>query len=254
MSSTVLVVLHQEHSTPGRVGRLLRERGFRLDIRRPPLGDTLPMRLDDHAGAIVFGGPMSANDPHDWVRAEIDFIGRVLKAEKPFLGICLGAQMLAKQVGGRVERHPDGHVEIGYHDIRPTAAGEALVHGTPWPDSVYHWHSEGIEAPCCSEILAEGDVFPHQAFRVDTGYGLQFHPEVTYAMMCRWTVKGCEHLGAAPGARDRREQLEGWFLHDRHVREWLDTFLDRWIGEPIEQDPTCGCAMNRPGTGTVSGS
>ena len=67
----VLIVLHQDHSTPGRIGAMLAERGFALDIRRPSLGEPLPATLAEHAGAIVFGGPMSANDELDWVRREI---------------------------------------------------------------------------------------------------------------------------------------------------------------------------------------
>jgi GMP synthase (glutamine-hydrolysing) len=67
----VLIVLHQEKSTPGRVGNVLRALGYRLDIRRPRFGDPLPETLDAHAGAIIFGGPMSANDPDDYVRQEI---------------------------------------------------------------------------------------------------------------------------------------------------------------------------------------
>ncbi|MFX5710129.1 hypothetical protein ABTE34_21815, partial [Acinetobacter baumannii] len=62
---TMLLVLHQEQSTPGRVGRLLQERGYRLDIRRPRFGDPLPNSTRSFAGAVIFGGPMSANDPDD---------------------------------------------------------------------------------------------------------------------------------------------------------------------------------------------
>ncbi|HEY9213798.1 MAG TPA: glutamine amidotransferase, partial [Ancylobacter sp.] len=62
MGSKVLIVLHQEHSSPGRFGRLLVERGYKLDIRRPCLGDPLPDTMDDHLGAVIFGGPQSAND------------------------------------------------------------------------------------------------------------------------------------------------------------------------------------------------
>ena len=227
----ILIVLHQEQSSPGRVGRLLRERGFSLDIRRPPLGDRLPDHMDAHAGAVIFGGPMSANDGCDWVRAETDWIGVALAADKPFLGLCLGAQMLARRLGGRVEAHPDGQVEIGYYPIKPTPAGERLMDcGTAWPDHVYHWHREGFEPPASAEILASGDRFPHQAFRHGRAFGLQFHPEVTYAMMCCWTVKGHDRLGA-PGAHQRPDQLAGWFLHDAQVRRWLDAFLDRWLGD-----------------------
>ena len=78
----ILIVLHQEHSTPGRVGRLLRERGFPLDIRRPRYGDPLPETLAGHAGAVIFGGPMSANDPDDFVKAEIDWIGGAAQGEQ----------------------------------------------------------------------------------------------------------------------------------------------------------------------------
>lgn len=70
----VLIILHQETSTPGRVGNALRALGYRLDIRRPRFGDPLPETLDHHAGAVIFGGPMSANDPDEYVRREIDWI------------------------------------------------------------------------------------------------------------------------------------------------------------------------------------
>src|SRR6202047_1504556 len=89
----VLSVLHQETSTPGRVGNALRALGHRLDIRRPRFGDPLPETLDGHAGAVIFGGPMSANDPDDYVRREIDWIGVPLREQRPFLGVWLGGAL-----------------------------------------------------------------------------------------------------------------------------------------------------------------
>ena len=70
---------------------MLVDKGYRLDIRRHCLGDPLPQTLERHAGAVIFGGPMSANDSDDWIAREIDWIGVPLKEEKPFLGVCLGA-------------------------------------------------------------------------------------------------------------------------------------------------------------------
>jgi GMP synthase (glutamine-hydrolysing) len=122
----VLIVLHQEHSTPGRVGYALRQRGYPLDIRRPRFGDSLPETLDEHTGAVIFGGPQSANDQDEFIRREIDWLKVPLREGKPFLGICLGAQMLARHLGARVYPHPHGHAEVGYYPIRPTAAGRAL--------------------------------------------------------------------------------------------------------------------------------
>jgi GMP synthase (glutamine-hydrolysing) len=127
---------------PGRVAIQLRNRGIPLDVRRPRFGDDLPKTLADHSGVVIFGGPQSANDDDEIVKREIDWIGVPLKEKKPFLGICLGAQMLAKRLGARVYKHADGHAEVGYYPIRPTAEGRAVC--KDWPDHVYQWHREGL--------------------------------------------------------------------------------------------------------------
>jgi GMP synthase (glutamine-hydrolysing) len=223
----VLIVLHQETSTPGRVGNALRLLGHPLDVRRPRFGNPLPETLEDHAGAVIFGGPMSANDPDDYVRREIDWIAVPLKEERPFLGICLGAQMLAAQLGARVAPHPEGRAQIGYYPIRPTAAGRAIC-AAEWPDHVYHWHREGFELPFDSELLAEGTDFPVEAFRAGNSFGFQFHPDVTYAMMHRWTTRGHARL-ELPGARPCRDHFADRAVHDVAERAWLKEFLDGWL-------------------------
>ena len=83
MSLPVLIVLHQEHSSPGRIGLELKRRGIPLDIRRPRFDDPLPRTLRDHAGAVIFGGPQSANDKDKFIRREIDWISVPLKEKKP---------------------------------------------------------------------------------------------------------------------------------------------------------------------------
>src|SRR3954462_11860187 len=108
MTEKVLLVLHQEQSTPGRVGLAPRDRGYELDIRRPRFGDPLPKTLAEHAGAVIFGGPQSANDPDDFIKAEIDWIAVALSEGKPYRCLSRGAQMLTKQLGERVFTHPEG--------------------------------------------------------------------------------------------------------------------------------------------------
>jgi len=102
-----------------------------------------------------------ANDPDDFVKAEIDWIAVPLKENKPYLGLCLGAQMMAKHLGASVWAHPEGRAEIGYYPLLPTAAGNALSEdwGVPWPSHVYHWHREGFDCPSGAETLATGDDF-----------------------------------------------------------------------------------------------
>jgi len=226
MQQPILIVLHQQHSTPGRIGNALQQLGYRLDLRRPRFGDLLPPTMAEHAGAIIFGGPMSANDQDDFIRRETDWIGVPLKESKPFLGICLGAQMFAQHLGGRVFRHPEGHAEIGYYPIRPTPAGRAVV--AAWPERVYQWHREGFDVPPGAELLAEGDTFEVQAIRFGRGFALQFHPDVTHAMMHNWTTRGHERM-ALPGAKPRHEHFADRAVYDYSARAWLSVFLERWL-------------------------
>ncbi len=204
----------------------MQQLGFGLDVRRPRFGDPLPPTLRDHAGAIIFGGPMSANDADDFIRREIDWISVPLKEEKPFLGICLGAQMCARALGGRVFPHPAGHAEIGYYPIRPTPAGLAVVDA--WPEQVYQWHREGFDLPDGAELLAEGDMFEVQAFRYGSGYALQFHPDVTHMMMHKWTTVGHNRL-EMPGAKPRAAHFSDRAVFDYSAVAWLHQFLGRWI-------------------------
>jgi GMP synthase (glutamine-hydrolysing) len=227
----VLMILHQEHSSPGRVGRLIAARGHQLDIRRPRFGDPLPQTLEAHAGAVIFGGPMSANDGEDWLQTEIDFIGLTLRQDKPFLGLCLGAQLLVKHLGGRVAPHPQGRAEIGYFPVHPTFAGDEFAArlGAPWPAYVYQWHREGLDDPPGTTVLATGNDFPVQAISAGkAAVGLQFHPEVTHAMVYRWTTRGAERL-ALPGAQEAALHHRGRFMYDAAVARWLDVFLGRWL-------------------------
>jgi GMP synthase (glutamine-hydrolysing) len=219
----VLIVLHQETSSPGRVGQLLQAMGFPLDIVRPPLGDRLPDTLEDHSGAVVFGGPMSANDEHDYIRHETDWMAVPLKENKPLLGICLGAQLLVNHLGGKVESHPEGLVEIGWYPIRPTEEGKALM---DWPEMIYQFHREGFTLPSDAVHLVTGDTYENQAFRYgDNAWGVQFHAELTQAMMHRWVVRGA-HRFTLPGSQPGKAHLNGRMLYDRAVHSWLQDFLD----------------------------
>lgn len=226
----ILVVLHQATSTPGRVGQLLVKMGFALDIRRPPLGDELPTTLKDYAGAVVFGGPMSANDDFEYVGREINWLDIPLKENKPFLGICLGAQMLVRHLGKKVYSHPDKLVEIGWYPLQASKAGQYLME---WPEMVYQFHREGFELPDGAIHLAGSKDYPNQAFRYgDNAWAVQFHAELTLAMMHRWVVKAEERF-ELPGAQDGNMHLKGRLLYDRELLAWLKVFLHKVFGSAL---------------------
>ncbi len=226
-SRKILIVLHQETSSAGRVGQVLQSSGFVLDVRRPPLGQTLPDTLKDYAGAVVFGGPMSANDHEDYVRRETDWLEVPLRENKPFLGICLGAQMLVKHLGGQVKGHDGGLVEIGWYPLRATEEGRRLLH---WPEMVYQFHREGFSLPRDATLLATAEHYPNQAFRYgENAWGVQFHGELTRAMMQRWVVRGAQRF-VMPGAQPGRDHLGGRLIWDQHLKQWLIDFLQLIFG------------------------
>lgn len=224
----ILVIIHQPTSETGRVGQILTSYGYKLDIRLPSHGEPLPHHLDKHDAVIVFGGPMSVNDdntlPH--IRTELNWIPLVLESKKPYLGICLGAQLLAKVLGAKVSLHPQYMREIGYFPITPTVEGKPYFNSLEY---VYQWHNEGFELPAGAVLLATGKTFPNQAFRYGkNAYGLQFHPEMTGELMQRWLERGMEQL-TLPGSQSLKEQLHKHRLYGTQGEKWLKTFLPRWI-------------------------
>lgn len=223
----ILAIMHQETSSPGRVGLMLQEMGYHVVACRHAIGDPLPETLEDYAGAVVFGGPMSANDNEDYIKREIDWMSVPLRENKPFFGICLGAQMLSKHLGGEVFPHRDQYAEIGYYPIQATDHGSAMME---WPEHVYQWHREGFTIPKDATLLATGNEYPNQAFQYGkNAFGVQFHSEVTHHMMNKWTVKAA-HRFVLPGAQNREQQFASRPIHDPAIRKWLKEFLNHWVG------------------------
>ena len=229
MTCRVLLIDHPLGKRDDRASARLAANGCPTTWCCPGKGERLPDVHSHYDAAIVYGGPESANDGEDkaYIRREIDFIGRWLGTGKPFLGICLGGQMLARALGARVSLHPEGVHEIGYTEIRPTAAGRAVL---PAPLRAFQWHKEGFEVPAGATLLAEAaGAFPNQAFRHGPkAYAIQFHPEVTIPVMNRW-IREAGHMLSQPGAHSAERQRADSQTHDAPLATWLDNFLNHWL-------------------------
>jgi GMP synthase (glutamine-hydrolysing) len=224
----ILVIVQQQSSDAGRMAQMLCENGYILDIRCPSQQEKLPATMDDYDAVAVFGGRMSVNDSDTlpFIRAELDWIPVALESDKPFLGICLGAQLLAHVLGATVAPHPQGLVEIGYFPVMPTLSGLEYF---PETLHVYEWHGEGFELPQGAALLASGEVFANQAFRYGkNAYGLQFHPEITAEIMYRWVERGIDQL-TLPRAQPYKEQIQQHALYSPIVENWLKEFLKLWL-------------------------
>ncbi|MCW5983096.1 MAG: hypothetical protein KIT09_33715 [Bryobacteraceae bacterium] len=156
-----------------------------VDLYRDPAA---PVDLQDAGGFIFLGGPMSANDELPYLRRELGYIEMALVAGRPVLGLCLGAQLIAKALGAKV--YPNPVKEIGWGTIHRTEAGhrDTLLGSFDDPETVLHWHGETFDLPTAATWLAYSDNCRHQAFRYGSNvYGLQFHLEATPDMVWEWT-------------------------------------------------------------------
>jgi len=226
---TALFILHQQTSEAGDIANKLKIRGFNFEISRPSLGDSLPTNLNNYSAIVVFGGPMSANDNDEFMKKEIDWIGQVLQSEVPFLGICLGAQILVKYLGCKVEKNPNEFSEIGFYKIQPTENGIKMFQSQ---DVFYQFHTEGFELPSGCELLAKGDIFTNQAFRYKNCYGLQFHPEVNIYLHLKWlflVLIKKPHILFKNGAQNIFYQLWLRIKYNSSISRWLDNFLDNYL-------------------------
>lgn len=228
MGKRALLVRHVRNKRDDRLSRCLLTLGYELQWCCPATGDPLPRIDGRYQVAIVYGGVQSANDGGDrpYICREIDWIARWVSLGRPFLGICLGSQLLARALGARVKLHPLGLAEVGYAWVRPTPAARGFL---DCPQLFYEWHTEGFEVPDQAELIAVGDVFPNQAFRFrDHVYGLQFHPEVTPEIILAWMGEA-PHALDQPGAHRRTRQVADMRRFDVPAKRWLERFLCEWL-------------------------
>jgi len=158
--------------------------------------------LEDVSGIVAFGGAMNVDETErfPYLAEERDLVRAAVQRGLPVLGICLGAQLLARALDAPVMRAPVR--EIGFTPIRPTVAGtsDPLISCFPDGDLVFHWHEDTFELPRGSELLATGDHVPMQAFRVgERAWGLQFHLEIDRPEIELWIEDSGEALEATWG-------------------------------------------------------
>ena len=200
----VLVLRHEPNVSMGSIADVLAENS--LLPRQIDLFESVPADLpwDKAAGLIVLGGAMSANDDDKFpfLPAELDWLREAVRRNVPTLGICLGAQLLAKALGAEVNRNPQP--EIGWYEIEllPAAADDRLLCGRAAKETVFHWHNDTFDLPTGAVQLAQSPACRQQAFRFGKfAYGLQFHVEMVPELMELWL---CEHEAkSAACAADR---------------------------------------------------
>lgn len=224
MSPPVLVVEHHSSCPPALLGEWLTEAGCTLEVCRPWAGDELPDDLTPYGGLLVLGGDMGAydDDAHPWL-GPVKVLLRSAAAEgRPTLGVCLGHQLLAVALGGRVVRNPGGQA-VGLYDVgwSPAAASDELFGALAAPRRGVQWNSDVVsELPPGAVVLAETPEGDLQVARfADRAWGVQLHPEVDEHVLLAWAEgdraehleRGIDQEAVLGSIADARHELdEAW--------------------------------------------
>lgn len=178
--------------------------------------------LEGVDGVVSMGGPMSAyqQKQYPWIAKELTLLQQALKTDRPVLGVCLGAQMLAQALGAQVHAAPPAK-EIGWYPLmrEPGADGDPLMAAFGQTETVFQWHGDAFQTPKGAVRLASSPLCQEQGFRYGRiAYGLQFHLEVTEAMIRAWMMQ--------PGNRKELAALKGR-IDPMAIRRQSPEHLDR---------------------------
>ena len=206
---TASVIRHVHFEDLGAFAPVLEARGYAIHYLDPGLGLSAAALADDPALLVVLGAPIGAyeDDLYPFLRQELDLLRRRLAQGRPILGVCLGAQLIARALGARV--YPGPAKEIGWAPLALSEAGRQGPLGALEGAPVLHWHGDTFDLPQGAVRLASTTACANQAFAVGRQVlALQFHPEATAAGFERWLIGHACEIAATPGvsAPDLRAQ------------------------------------------------
>ena len=217
----ILVLQHVSYEILGTLDPLLRGQSFRIRYINFARNPEAKPSLAKYDGLIVLGGPMNCDQteayPH--LKTEIQLIKEALEKDIPILGVCLGAQLLAKALGAKVKANTKK--EIGWYPIQLSPAGEKdkIFKAFQKKEQVVQWHGDTFEIPQDAVHLASSQLCPNQAFRYgDKVYGFQFHLEVDEPMIKRWLK--------VPGHLKELESLKGQ-IDPQEIKEKTPEYIGR---------------------------
>ena len=215
----IVILQHWDMGGPGRLGLTLRDHGFRIDLRRPDRGGSgaIPTSFENVEGVVSLGGPQNVCDADfgrdPWLSREIEFLRAAHQRNVPLLGVCLGAQLIAHALGGKVTKMDQP--EIGLLPIRIGVVGqtETLLAGLPWEHPQFHSHGWSIGAPPGASVLASSAASPVQAFKAGVRtYGFQFHFECDRPMIESYMKDSVREPGyAGPGVEQVMSQCDAGY-------------------------------------------
>ena len=229
----ILIIQQVWHDTPDYFLDFITTNAIPHDLRRMDLGHLIPLRAKGYSGVCVLGGPMSANDGNTlpWIHEQLALIKDAVKERVPVIGHCLGGQLLAKALGGTVQKSPQ--TEIGWHHITvlPNDSAQAWLGAQPTLH-LFQWHNESFSIPRGAHHIATTPFCPNQAFVFDDLHlGMQFHCEVNADKLRYWAecesaeIERCADLDSVQSAASILASLNTKVVNSQQQAQ---TIYQRW--------------------------
>lgn len=231
-NKSVLIFRHAAHEGPGYFAEFLDRRGIAHRLVRLDAGEPVPHSLDGVSGLVFMGGPMSVNDRLPWLPPVLELIRRAVTADVPVLGHCLGGQLMAKALGGRVTRNRTK--EIGWLPVQgmDSPAARSWLNGLAPQFEVFHWHGETFsQLPPGAIPILSSRACRHQAFVLgDKHLAFQCHVEMTPELVRSWAKTGsAEIVDPSATVQSEKQMRMNLVARARRLNRVADVFYTRWI-------------------------
>lgn len=233
-------IRHVACESPGYFGAFLEKCGYRYEVICIDERVAVPRDLSGVAALVLMGGPGNVNEPTVWMKEELDLVRHAADQDIPVLGICLGAQLISKALGGSVE--PGATLEVGWHSVEQVKNACAPVWFSDLPSQfeVFQWHAHTFSIPPGADVLLSSKCAGNQAFAIDDILAMQFHLEVTAESIKELTLRyssDVEHASeCVQSATEITADLE---MRTRRLHEIADIVFGRWVGSVYKGREAC---------------
>jgi GMP synthase-like glutamine amidotransferase len=221
LMTEILIFRHVACEGPGYLAHYLRDRDIAWRTICIDQGDTLPASIDRAAGLVFMGGPMSVNDDLPWIEDSMELIRAAHRRSTPVLGHCLGAQLIARALGGEVRAGPVP--EIGWLPVNTLQHPRqpAWCRALPQRFEAFHWHGEALSPPRDAVPLFYSEHCENQGFRLDRSLAIQFHVEMLPEMVNQWADIYADELYEPSETVQSRSEMTRHYIADQIYSAWL---------------------------------
>ncbi|HEX7027798.1 MAG TPA: type 1 glutamine amidotransferase [Gammaproteobacteria bacterium] len=226
----IWIFRHVDCEGPGYLGRVLERHGIDYRLIAIDRGDPIPENVNGTSALVFMGGPMSANDPDDWIQRELALIRVAAGQRLPLLGHCLGGQLISKALGAVVKPNPV--TEIGWHPVErfKDAAAGAWLENLGFPVELFHWHGETFEWPNKAVPLFKSRFCQNQAYALDNILALQCHVEMLPEMVTQWAEAYTDQISQpSESIQSRAEMTENLGIRIARAQRVADTLYRQWL-------------------------